>query len=274
MILESSIPLEGQYRQEDMMQTEDFIYSHGGQTLSGIQLIHEGKIEKLIFLLHGYKGDAPSNFDFGKKIFNSIPQSSVFIPNGVNPIPFINDEHQRQWWDLDESSFEGKMCSFMPYYAHGEKRKLIDQMSKNIHKTALFLNNFILNQIRKYGLNLSNCLLMGISQGGMTAFEMVLFCKELHHDNQNNFLGALVIIGAGIIGADRLRSDHYSIPPVPVLLARAKYDEIFPKTVDYFSYSLLKEQNIPVVLKEVESVHFGLEHNACHEICRFIKDYF
>ena len=110
----------------------------------------------------------------------------------------------------------------------------------------------------------------GISQGGITAFEMTLFRSELHGGG-NDFLGGLISIGSGIIGADRLR--ELSLPPVPVLLARGRHDEIFPKTVDYFSRSLLQELRMPVVLTEADSAHFGLEHKVCGDVCRFIREH-
>ena len=100
---------------------------------------------------------------------------------------------------------------------------------------------------------------------------MTLFRKELHKDANNRFLGGLIIIGAGINEADRLNDfSSGSIPPIPVLLARGKNDEIFPRTVDYFSAALLRGQKMPVEITEADSGHFGLEHNVCEDVCRFI----
>lgn len=227
----------------------------------------ETPVQKMIVLLHGYMGDAQSNMDFALKLADACPQAAVFVPNGTAPVPPGDDPRRRKWWDLSESEFDGYLFSFMPYYAPPDKQKLMKKTIKGIQKTAALLNRFILNRLNEYGLRLSDCFLAGISQGGITAFEMVLFRDELH--GGGDFPAGLISIGSGIIGADRLRK--LSLPPVPVLLARGERDEIFPKTVDYFSRSLLREQRMPVVLTEADSVHFGLEHKVCDDVCAFIR---
>lgn len=247
------------------------IFSWAKDTLTGLGIKPaDDPVHKMIVLLHGYQGNAESNMEFALKLAEACPQAVVFVPDGTSPVPPGDDPHHRQWWDLSESEFDGYLCSFMPYYAPADKQKLMKQTVKGIQKTAALLNRFILNRLAEYGLNLSDCFLAGISQGGITAFEMVLFRGELHGGG-NDFLGGLISIGSGIIGSDRLRG--LSLPPVSVLLARGRQDEIFPKTVDYFSRSLLRELHMPVVLTEADSAHFGLEHKVCDSVCRFIREH-
>ena len=250
---------------------EKQIFSWTKDTLTGLE-IKPAKVpvRKMIVLLHGYRGDAESNMEFALKLADACPQAVVFVPDGTAPVPPGDDPHHRQWWALSESEFDGRLCSFMPYYAPADKQRLIKKTVGEIQKTAALLNHFILNRLTEYGLNLSDCFLAGISQGGITAFEMTLFRSELHGGG-NDFLGGLISIGSGIIGADRLR--ELSLPPVPVLLARGRHEEIFPKTVDYFSRSLLQELRMPVVLTEADSAHFGLEHKVCGDVCRFIREH-
>ncbi len=251
------------------MAKQIFFWEKDG--LTGLGIKHSNTpVRKMIVLLHGYKGDAESNMAFALKLADACPQAVIFVPNGIKPVLPDNDPHHRQWWDLSEAEFDGTLCSFMPYYASPDKQRLINETLKGMEKTAELLNRFILHRLAELGLSLPDCFLAGISQGGMTAFEMTLFRKELHGDRKN-FLGGLISIGSGIIGADRLRK--ISLPPIPVLLARGSQDEIFPKTVDYFSRSLLQEQHMPVVLTESNSAHFGLEHTVCDAVCSFIREH-
>lgn len=251
------------------METQIFSWETEDLTGMGIKPANV-PVRKMIVLLHGYKGDAESNMEFALKLATACPQSVVLVPNGIDPVFPENDPKHRQWWELAESEFDGNLCSFMPYYASADKQRLIDKTLKGMGETAKLLNRFILNRLDEYDLTLPDCFLTGISQGGMTAFEMTLFRTELHGDRKH-FLGGLISIGSGIIGADRLRKT--SLPPIPVLLARGSQDEIFPKTVDYFSRSLLQEQHMPVVLTESNSAHFGLEHTVCDAVCRFIREH-
>ncbi len=239
--------------------------------LSGLGIKRDkDPVQKMVILLHGYRGDAESNTAFALKLFEACPHAVVLVPDGIEPIPPGDDPHHRQWWDLPESEFNGELCSFMPYYASRQKQRLMKQIGFGLQNTAALLNRFILNRLAEYSLSLSDCFLAGISQGGITAFEMTLFRKELHGSG-DDFLGGLISIGSGILGADRLRD--LTVPPIPVLLARGRRDEIFPKTVDYFSRSLLKEKQMPVVLTEADSVHFGLEHAVSDAVCGFIREH-
>lgn len=247
------------------------IFHWKDKTLTGMGIAPRNEeIKKLVVLLHGYMGDAESNMAFAEKICSACSKTVVLVPNGPTCVPELNDTHHRQWYPLPETAdADGIFYSFMTYYAPAEKQKQIRQSTPDIQKTAAVLNRFILKSAKKYALSLSDCFLAGISQGGITAYDMTLFRRELHKDAFNRFLGGLIIIGAGINEADRLNGSD-TIPPIPVLLARGKHDEIFPKTVDYFSAALLRGKKMPVEMTEADSGHFGLEHNVCDAVCRFI----
>lgn len=241
-------------------------------TGTGVKPANE-KIKKTVVLLHGFMGDAESNMEFAAKICKACPKTVVLVPDGPQTVPPENDLHHRQWYPLPATADEdGRLYSAMPCYAPAEKQKQMRETTPLIQKTAAVLNKMILEQIKLYGLTLSDCFLAGISQGGITAYDMVLFRKELHRDKAGHALGGLIIIGAGINEADRLNSlSPRFVPPVPVLLARGKRDEIFPKTVDYFSAAQLRLLEMPVETVEADSVHFGLEHAVCDDVCRFIR---
>lgn len=235
----------------------------------------KGAVRKAVVLLHGFMGDAESNMEFAGKICAQCSGTLVIVPNGPDPVPPENDPKHRQWYPLPTTADnDGYMYSFMPAYAPPEKQKQIRETTPKIQKTAKELNRIILKMLKEYHLSLADCFLAGISQGGITAFDMVLFRPELQNDGDGKFLAGLIIIGAGINEADRLNDlPCGSIPPIPVLLARGRYDEIFPRTVDYFSAAQLRLKNMPVETTEAESVHFGLEHRVCDAVCRFIRQH-
>lgn len=215
---------------------------------------------RLIVLLHGYQGDALSNLEFGKTLLSADESAVVAVFDGVEEVPDRHDPHIRQWWDLPP--FDGRYYAAMPLFAPKEARPALDGIVRDAHKTAVRLNAVILELMREKGLQ--TLVLAGISQGGITAFEMALFCSEL-----SSVLEGVVIIGAGIAGADRLRKT--AVEPVPFLLVRGTKDEIFPLSVSCFSESVLREKGIPVSAKAVDSPHFGLEHAAADEVRAFIS---
>ncbi|MBO4520470.1 MAG: hypothetical protein J5787_04620 [Alphaproteobacteria bacterium] len=246
------------------------------RTLTGMGVKPDQEpVKKMVVLLHGYMGDAPSNMEFARKIAAACPQTVVLVPNGPTPVPPQNDPQHRQWYPLPATAdSDGYFYSFMPCYAPAEKQMQMRESTPHIQKTAKLLNSFILEQIKEYGLSLSDCFLAGISQGGITAFDMVLFRKELRKNKTKNFLGGLIVIGAGINESDRLNALKLNdFPPIPVLLARGEHDEIFPKTVDYFSAAQLRLHRLPVETASADSGHFGLEHKVCGAVCRFIREH-
>lgn len=224
---------------------------------------------KMIVLLHGYQGDARSNLGFARTLARGVENAAVFVPDGLAEVPNVGNPHVRQWWNLPP--FEGRYYSFMPYLAPAEIRRGLDQIVKEASVAAGILNKFFKKQAKLLGLKLSDCFLCGISQGGITAFEMALFRSELHADSFGTHLGGLAVIGAGIPGAQRIRQRETAFPAFPILLARGTNDEIFPPSVDAFSESLLKEAGAPVSRIQAESGHFGLEHAVADGVCAFFN---
>lgn len=215
---------------------------------------------RLIVLLHGYQGDASSNLEFGKTLLSADESAVVAVFDGLEEVPDRHDPHIRQWWALPP--FEGRYYAAMPLFAPKSVRSALDAIVRDAHKTAVRLNAAVLELMREK--KLKTLVLAGISQGGITAFEMALFCSELI-----SVLDGVVIIGAGIAGADRLRET--AVKPVPFLLVRGTKDEIFPLSVNRFSESVLREAGVCAVAQAVDSPHFGLEHAAAGEVRAFIS---
>lgn len=229
------------------------------------------KPEKIIVLLHGYQGDAESNMEFARTLADAFPESMVVVPNGTARMPPGDDPHRRQWWNIDLDHFSGSWCAAMPCYAPKDKQEGIRQIGREANEAAALLNRFIRNVLKEEGLMLKDCFLVGISQGGMTAFEMILFREELHRDDDGSHLAGMITIGSGIPDASRIQERaSYAYPPIPVLLTRGTADEIFPSAVDLFSKSLLEENGFPVETAEEDSVHYGLEHYVAGHVCSFI----
>lgn len=252
------------------MRTEFFWEQDGlnGLAISAVT----PKPEKIIVLLHGYQGDADSNMVFARTLADAFPETMIVVPNGTARMPPGDDPHRRQWWNIDLENFSGSLCAAMPDNAPEEKQEGIRRIGREANETAAILNRFIRNMLKEEGLALKDCYLVGISQGGMTAFEMILFREELHRDDDGSYLAGMVTIGSGIPDAGRIRDRaSYFYPPVPVLLTRGTADEIFPPEVDLFSKNLLQANGFPVETAQEDSVHYGLEHRVAGHVCSFIR---
>lgn len=247
------------------------VFPWNADGLTGLEISPESdKAGRLVVLLHGYGGDALSNMTFACSIAESAPDAAVCVIDGTAPVPNENNPQKRQWWNLDDAAFDGAWCSFMPDLAPKNARDTMRRAAVEANETAGKINRFVINRLDRDGLTPRDCVLIGISQGGMTAFECVLFRPEL--TRADDALGGLASIGSGILRPDRLRERTTPFPPVPVLLARGEFDEIFPKTVDLFSRSLLTELGTTAGIVERPSGHYGLERAVCGDVCAFIGD--
>ena len=252
-----------------MSNPSDFhVFQWEKAPFSGLSVSCNEQSDYLIFLLHGYQGDAQSNLEFACELAQRVPDAQVVVPNGLRMIPKFNDWHKRQWWDLPEEA-DGSALSGFSDQVPAFQRVLIEEMVPRIHFTAGILNRFVLNVAQESGKSLKQCAVAGISQGGMTAFDMVLFRRELN--TVENPLGALVIIGAGITKAERLLTP-LNLPKIPVMLAGGNQDEIFPPKVNDFSENLLEKQGLPVFRTQSDSVHFGLEHTVKDAVGVFLNE--
>ena len=235
--------------------------------LNGVYVSASDSPEKLIFLLHGYMGDVDSNLDFAKKIAANVPSSRVVLINGLTQVPALNDPHHRQWFELDPQNDPGALGGFTQDAPELQQR-LIAQMQPRMHFTAGILNRLIVATAREFNVSLADCAVAGISQGGMTAFEMVLFRPEINA--AQNHVGALAIIGAGIVKPERLLNP-LRLPAIPVLLAIGNQDEFFPPKLNDFSQKMLERQGLPVSRFQTDSVHFGLEHKVAGAVFGFLN---
>ena len=235
--------------------------------LDGVYVSASDAPEKLVFLLHGYMGDVESNLDFAKKIAENVPSARVVLINGLMQVPALNDPHHRQWFELDDRNNPRALGGFTQE-ADALQQSLIAQMQPRVHFTAGILNRLIVATADEFGVKLADCAVAGISQGGMTAFEMTLFRPEINA--AQNHIGALVIIGAGIVKLERLLNS-LRLPKIPVLLTIGNQDEFFPPELNDFSQKMLERQGLPVSRFQTDSAHFGLEHKVAPAVFGFLN---
>lgn len=216
--------------------------------------------DRLIVLLHGYQGDRFSNREFGMKLLQSDSRAVVAVFDGLEPVPGRGDDRVRQWWDLPP--FDGRLYSFRPRYAPKNVQPALRKIVDDAGKAANRLNPVVRSLMRS--LRLKRIVPCGISQGGITAAEMVLFRHDL-----DDVTAALVLIGAGLPDPDRL--ERAEKRPFPVLLAGGWRDGIFPRTVYAFSTSVLTAAGYRVANTVADSDHFGLEHAVAPAVGEFLR---
>jgi len=188
------------------------------EILNGPSISKHDKPKKLIFMLHGY-GDNAANF---MHLANPIDKDEWGVQYvALNAPEFITGNFMGyQWFDLYPNGI---------YIAEAGPKEL-QQIQKEINKVIIRIVDTIKHYCSSLNLNLSDCILMGFSQGGIMTFEVANFLKEK--------LAGLVILSGRIIKEDSINNSV--LQQTPIFISHGERDEVisiksFHNSTDYLS---------------------------------------
>lgn len=184
----------------------------------------ESSPQQLIILLHGENSSGENFIEFGKTLSSALPRAVFVAPNA--PLPHGKEPGKRLWFEI-----VGKSA---------------DAILNGMEKITPSLNDFIDDQIEKYGVQDHNVALIGFSQGAMLALHVGLRRKKR--------LGAIVSCSGTLIGAKHLRQELASRPSV--FFIHGKDDQTVPAERVLDSVAKLMELNVPAELRFC----FGVGH--------------
>jgi phospholipase/carboxylesterase len=188
------------------------------EILNGPSISKHDKPKKLIFMLHGY-GDNAANFIHLAHPIDKDEWGVQYI--ALNGPGFIPDNFMGyQWFDLYPNGI---------YIAEAGPKEL-QQIQKEINKVIIRIVDTIKHYCSSLNLNLSDCILMGFSQGGIMTFEVANFLKEK--------LAGLVILSGRIIKEDSINNSV--LQQTPIFISHGERDEVisiksFHNSTDYLS---------------------------------------
>ena len=188
------------------------------EILNGPSISKHDKPKKLIFMLHGY-GDNAANF---LHLANPIDKDEWGVQyialNGPGFIP--GNFMGYQWFDLYPNGI---------YIAEAGPKE-IQLIQKEINNVIIRIVATIKHYCSSLNLNLSDCILMGFSQGGIMTFEVAYFLKEK--------LAGLVILSGRIMKENTINNSV--LQQTPIFISHGERDEVIPiksfhNSIDYLS---------------------------------------
>jgi phospholipase/carboxylesterase len=155
-----------------------------------------GKPKQLAILLHGWGADGPNLIDLADMFAPALPDALFVAPNApyvceVNPYGY-------QWFSLMDRQPQ--------------------HMLAGARNAADILNHFIDHALHDLKLDNSKLILIGFSQGTMTALHVAL--------RRVPAIGALVGFSGALVGAEVLASEIAARPPVCLIHGEA--DDVVP----------------------------------------------
>ncbi len=219
------------------------------EILNGPSISRHDKPKKLIFMLHGYGDNAENFMHLAHPIDQDDWQAQYISLNGPGVIQgnFIG----YQWFDLYPNGI---------YIAEaGPKEFKIIQ--KEINDVVIRIVKTIKQYSSSLDLKLSDCLLMGFSQGGMMTFEVGNFLKEK--------LAGLVILSGRIMKEESVTNSV--LQQTPIFISHGEKDEVIPITSFHKSINYLNSNKCNYESHALPNDEHNISPEAIILLKNFIK---
>ncbi len=195
------------------------------------------KPKNIVIMLHGVGADGDNLISLADFLSDEFPDTYFVAPNG--PEKFAMGGPGYQWF---------------PYYERSH-----EQIIEGVQKAAELVSEYAQQLLDKFDLKPENLIIMGFSQGAMTAIQTGLTM-------QDNCAGVLAFSG-GLIKVDITNFEVRSNPPI--CLIHGTVDDVVPVQMSEVTSSILESFNVPVELHKI----IGLGHSIDMEGVNIAKGF-
>jgi len=155
-----------------------------------------GAPKQLVVLLHGWGADGANLIDLANMFMPALPDAQFVAPNA--PFPCEANPFGYQWFSLMDR----------------QPQHMLD----GVNSAADIVSHFIDHELHHLGLTNDKVILIGFSQGTMTALHVAL-----HRTPQ---IAAVVGFSGSLIAADMIASSIQARPPICLIHGEA--DDVVP----------------------------------------------
>lgn len=215
-------------------------------------------VKQLVVLLHGYGADGQDLFPLHRVWQPILPHAAFVAPNApqrcaINPMGY-------QWFDLDIANLEANIARAQ----RGEPMSGMQELLTGARSAAPILDQFLDDELARYGLPGSQLALIGFSQGA----KMALY-TGLRRDP-----GPAAIIGysGSLPGADLLADEIKSRPPV--LLAHGEADPVVPFAAMAEAAAALQAADVTVTTLPEPGLGHAISEAALVQTGQLLADVF
>ncbi len=204
--------------------------SHGPQ--SG------GKPRQLVVLLHGNCAHGNDLIGLSPVLAPMMPEAVIHAPNAPYPC-------------------EGNP---MGYQGFGISRLDPAVAAAGVRAAAPFVETFLDERMAEYGLDESNTVLIGFSQGTMMTLHVGL--------RRARPLAGLIGFSGMLAGPDSLQAEIKTRPPV--LLVHGDADDMLPSTLTERAAQVLQQNGVEVAVHIAEGIGHGIDQTGLSHAARFL----
>jgi phospholipase/carboxylesterase len=191
-----------------------------------------GKAKRLVVFLHGYGADGNDLIDIGRAWQQILPDTAFVSPHA--PEPCGQAPVGRQWFAL---TFRDP-----------------DERWRGVNKAAPVLEQFLDEELARYGLPASSLALVGFSQGTMMSLHVGLR-RAVAPAAIVGYSGMLVLPNDGPPAS--VKEEIKARPPV--LLVHGDQDDLIPAQALFHASAALAELNVPVEWHLSQGIGHGID---------------
>jgi len=205
--------------------------------------------KKLIIMLHGY-GDNADNFIHLAQQIDQEDWGAHYIalnaPNNITSYP-----SGYQWFDLYPNGI----------YISEAGPQEIEIIKKDIEDSVLKIEQTIKSHIQNLNIAVSNCIVIGFSQGGMMTFEF--------GNHMQDQLCALAILSGRIMNDVNITNSH--LLKTPIFISHGDNDDVLPISNFNSSVEYLKKNQFDFESHIIEGDTHIISPNTINLLQKFIK---
>jgi phospholipase/carboxylesterase len=202
------------------------------------------KPKQIIIMLHGVGADGENLMGLAPYFSDIYKESYIIAPNGRENYDAgvgVNGSYGYQWFSLWDRSY--------------------DKLKSGIKDASEVVADFIEEVREKFQLEYKDIILIGFSQGCMTAIHTALrLGKEIK---------AVIGFSGGTIITDQNELDDVITAKPPICLIHGKQDDVVPVERTEITEEALKRNNIKVESKIID----GLLHSIDFEGIKFAQQF-
>lgn len=198
-----------------------------------------GNTKKLVIFLHGYGSNGDDLISLAPFFQSVLPDAHFISPNGIEYCEMTAFGYQ--WFSLYDRS------SSVLYKEAEKMRPLLDE--------------FINNKLAQFGLEDKDLILIGFSQGTMTALHTAL--------RRPKQIAGIIGFSGRLIAPEKLKHDLKVKPPICLIHGTA--DDVVDISAMYEAADLLQELDFDIEYHEIENLRHSIDDRALKFAVDFIK---
>jgi phospholipase/carboxylesterase len=197
-----------------------------------------GKPKQLIVLLHGYGADGNDLIGLAPVLAPLMPDAVFHAPNA--PYPCEGNPMGFQWFGINRLDPASRLTG--------------------TRAAAPFIDAFLDEKLAAYGLDESNTVLIGFSQGTMMSLHVGL--------RRARQLAGIVGFSGALSGAEVLKDEIKTRPPV--LLVHGDADPMLPHQLTEEAAVALQKNGVEVAVHIAPGIGHGIDQTGLSNAARFL----